>query len=585
MKALYTISALVLLTTGTSLSLSFGTGVNSSFNSWNTSIKTPSSSPVLDGYLYNGGYNQLSLKTINADYNMIDLGFDYAVSAGLPSLAKWIVEDKPQIIDGIKYQHELGHKVLLSIGGENDKTEINSQNLPIFISQTLNIIQSYGLDGLDFDIEGNAATSDAQNFQNIPIAIQDLKQQDNNLIITLAPQWPLLSSTFFSNSIYLPIIKQDINDINYVSIQAYNQFGASIKVTTDDQSKFSVPASIAENNVNYKAEFLYLLSSYLTTDNNNDGNNFQYIPANKLLLGLPATTQSANEGYVAPDILLKSFNYFKTYNLNIPGLMTWNINQDNLNKWAFAMQSWGKTWGAGRTTSYGLQSFREIYKQPIDRSWYFYLNNTTWSVLRSSMITWHNADIFSTGTKVILFLEQNFSDFQKVANSVAGFADAELLGQPFLNYNNFTSFVKLPTLTNKTGIQFSLEFSYMPSQPVYSDVTCVLKDDPVAQIHGDHSAKIDTQNAIIKLNSWDIANLKWNSNFYNVEAMETYLIQKFPVLKNYINNIPLKTWINRMGNAYQEIVNNYISYQFSGIMLVLEYIDNQLYVDFIPQPN
>lgn len=81
---------------------------------------------------------------------------------------------------------------------------------------------------------------------------------------------------------------------------------------------------------------------YITNESYGDFN--VSIPANKLLIGLPATQDAASDGYATPQDIKKTYQLCQKYNLKIRGLMSWGTPYDRQNNWQFA-NTYKQTWG------------------------------------------------------------------------------------------------------------------------------------------------------------------------------------------------------------------------------------------------
>ncbi|WP_342277028.1 hypothetical protein [Spiroplasma endosymbiont of Nebria brevicollis] len=83
-----------------------------------------------------------------------------------------------------------------------------------------------------------------------------------------------------------------------------------------------------QSNPQLKSVFLALITKYITTGETVNG--FEMIPADKLVLGLPANIDAAANGIVTAEQLAQALIYLKELNsaIKIKGLMTWSVNWD-----------------------------------------------------------------------------------------------------------------------------------------------------------------------------------------------------------------------------------------------------------------
>lgn len=207
------------------------------------------------------------------------------------------------------------------------------------------MLKAYNFDGVDIDLE--TAPAKSQNNLNLmktilPQIYNAWKAKGRKFYITMAPEFPDLRT---GNSIYPDLIKDLKNYYSWIQPQIYNQSGDGIRVTPTDQKQFTgIPSFLAQNNSKFHTQFLYLVMKYMTSE---AFNNFNVsIPANKLLIGLPATPDATIDGYTSPQGIKAAYQLFKQYNLPVKGLMTWATPYDAINnQWGFA-KSYQETWGA-----------------------------------------------------------------------------------------------------------------------------------------------------------------------------------------------------------------------------------------------
>ncbi len=83
-----------------------------------------------------------------------------------------------------KTLHSQGRFVILSVGGQNGSITLgNSTAVTNFVNSAYALIQQYGFDGIDIDLEN------AINVANLESALRQLSAKVGpNLIITMAPQ-------------------------------------------------------------------------------------------------------------------------------------------------------------------------------------------------------------------------------------------------------------------------------------------------------------------------------------------------------------------------------------------------------------
>ena len=326
-------------------------------------VKAQLPDKVLVGYWHNWG----SLRLINVDdrYNVIALAFaeadvnnsqddnsiydiEFTVSSYMHNS---LLADIPQV------QAE-GKKVIMSVGGANGSFLLNNTaEKNHFVSKMKSWIQTYGLDGIDIDIERQiyiCPTTTSHNLSSPPSHIQLLidacKELDTwyqttynkDMILTTAPEVRYttggLSPWSACNGYLLSFLEQLNDELDLVMVQLYNT-----------GSNYSLPGwngGGAGRTEYYSAteDFIITQTEALiegfTPSNSTISGAFSGFPASKIVVALPANSCSAGSGYVSNTVLKNAVNYLLgegnrpgSYTLsssypNLRGLMTWSINND-----------------------------------------------------------------------------------------------------------------------------------------------------------------------------------------------------------------------------------------------------------------
>lgn len=200
----------------------------------------------------------------------------------------------------IEQLNQEGRAVLMSLGGAN---------------ALIDIAETYGFNGLDIDLEGGSISS-GDNQTAIPEALKIVKEhfadKDEYFMITMAPEFPYLRN----NGAYVPYILALEGYYDFIHPQLYNQAGDGITYNG---------TYIAQNSDNQKYEFLIGMSEALITGSQG----YVQIPADKLVLGLPANIDAATNGFVYnPQDVYDTFEDLAKQGHELKGLMTWSINWD-----------------------------------------------------------------------------------------------------------------------------------------------------------------------------------------------------------------------------------------------------------------
>lgn len=235
-------------------------------------------------------------------------------------------------------------KVLIGIGGANATVQLNSDvQRDQFVSSLLAIVNTYGFDGIDIDLEGASVSStggsiatpvDASIIRLIDAieAIGDAFELQNGIpmMLTMAPETAYVQGGMSAFGgiwgAYLPIIEALRDRISILQVQLYNSgsmYGIDGGIYTQGTADFIVSQTEA------------VLQGFTT-----GGGAFAPLPPEKVAIGLPACPNAAGGGYVSPAVLASAVNYLRgtgsqpgsyvrtsTYP-TVRGLMTWSINWD-----------------------------------------------------------------------------------------------------------------------------------------------------------------------------------------------------------------------------------------------------------------
>ncbi|MCB0768843.1 MAG: hypothetical protein KDC00_00365 [Flavobacteriales bacterium] len=312
--------------------------------------------PQLIGYWHN--WNDLSapymeLSAVDPRYSIIEVSF--AVPAGGTTYQMEFVPAETDmatfLADVVALQTD-GRKVLISIGGANATVHLNSDlERDVFVSSMLSILDTYGFDGMDIDLEGAsisisggtiAAPIDPPTIRLIDavhsIADQFELEHGVPMLLTMAPETAYVQGgqSAFGGiwGAYLPIIHALRDRLDILQVQLYNS-----------GSMYGIDGGIYEQGT---ADFIVSQTEALLQGFQTAGGYFAPLPASRIAIGLPACTGAAGGGYVTPDVLTGAVRYLNgsgpqpgdyqtlsTYP-DLRGLMTWSVNWDAVNTCAGA---------------------------------------------------------------------------------------------------------------------------------------------------------------------------------------------------------------------------------------------------------
>lgn len=312
----------------------------STLTSTPTPLPTPSFTPtpcpscpgglpkhLLTGYWqdFTNSATPLPLSAVNPYYTIVAVAFassgsqagqiTFSIDAKLASALGGYTT--AQFINDIATLHAQGRKVILSVGGAAGTVTIgNATSATNFATSAYGLMQSYGFDGVDIDLESGI------NVTYLTSALQQLSTLAGpNLIVTLAPQTVDVAST---SSPYFQLALNIKTILTIVNTQYYNSgsmYGCDGKLYNYGGVDFIT------------AQACILLQGGLRPD--------------QVGLGLPASTQAAGKGYVAPSVVNAALDCLATGTNcgtfippttypTIRGVMDWSINWDASNSSTFA---------------------------------------------------------------------------------------------------------------------------------------------------------------------------------------------------------------------------------------------------------
>ncbi|MBS4697565.1 DUF5011 domain-containing protein [Aeromonas allosaccharophila] len=317
-------------------------------------------SGVVVGYWHNwcggAGYQGgtapcVKLDQVNPQYNVVDVSFMKVYGSNpIPTfkLDTATGMSESQFIEQIAELNRQGRAVLLALGGADAHIELRTGQEQAFADEIIRLVETYGFDGLDIDLEQAAVTA-ANNQTVIPAALRLVKDhyraQGKNFLITMAPEFPYLTA----NGLYTPYLRALEGYYDWINPQFYNQGGDGIWIDGIGW--------IAQNNDALKEEFIYYIADSLI----NGTRGYYKIPHDKLVFGIPTNIDAAATGYVKnPQDLFDAFNKLKNQGQPLRGVMTWSIN------WDMGRNAAGQSYNESFIKSYGPFIHEQEITPPID---------------------------------------------------------------------------------------------------------------------------------------------------------------------------------------------------------------------------
>lgn len=292
---------------------------------------------MVTGYWHNfcNGSANLKLSDVPSYYDMICVAF--TGNTATPGEVTFELDKdlctalggytKAEFIQDIKDLKAKGQHVIISVGGAEGRIEINSDAAAdLFAEGLIDIIEEYGFEGVDIDLEGSAVSG----VDYIAGALRKVHDHfGDDFIITMAPEtYYIQADRLSSNDITTSYLRLalEIKDILTICYpQFYNSGGMN-----------GYGGTVVNPG---NADFLTSLSTLIIEAG---------LRPDQVALGVPSTTQAAGSGYVEPSVVRNAVfalaNGTSSGNFTAPeaypairGVMTWSINWDATNGYA-----WGK---------------------------------------------------------------------------------------------------------------------------------------------------------------------------------------------------------------------------------------------------
>ena len=312
--------------------------------------------PALVGYWHNWNASSapyIQLDQVDNRYNVIMVAFAVPVSGTTYNMSfAPYGSTQAQFIGHIQTLKSQGKRVGISIGGGGTTVKINNQTEEnTFVSTMLAIINTYGFDAIDLDLESGSLSISGGTIANptdvhIVRMINAVKtimssyratHSNQKLFLTMAPETAhsIGGQSAWSGvwGAYLPIIHALRDSLDIMMVQLYNSgsmYGANGGIYTQGTADFIVALGEA------------MIVGFNVDRWSNQAGPFVGLPANKIAIALPACPSAAGGGYTSPAVVKSAIDYLRgtgpkpgTYTRMSPtgypdlrGMMTWSINWD-----------------------------------------------------------------------------------------------------------------------------------------------------------------------------------------------------------------------------------------------------------------
>ena len=261
----------------------------------------------------NGYYTLVAVASADADSNTPG-AVTFTLNAGLSSALGGYTT--AQFSSDIQTLHARGKKVIISVGGGHGTVDVsNATNAANFASSVYGLMQTYGFDGVDIDIESGL---DAASMTS---ALRQLSAKaGSRLIITLAPQTVDMQST---GDAYFQLALNIKNILTLVNMQYYN----SGTMYGCDQNVYSEGTE----------DFLTALACIQLQGG---------LSPSQVSLGVPGSPAAASGGYLDPSTVNQALgclarlqtcgSFVPSTGWSVASVMVWSINVDAGHNYAFA---------------------------------------------------------------------------------------------------------------------------------------------------------------------------------------------------------------------------------------------------------
>ncbi|MGL4798582.1 MAG: carbohydrate-binding protein [Cellulosilyticaceae bacterium] len=312
---------------------------------------------LLIGYWHNfdNGSTNIRLRDIPAEWDVVQVAF------GETTTDRAVVEFAPyncteeEFRQDIDYLNSRGVRVILSLGGQNGVIHIDSpQDVDKFVTSVCGLIDKYGFNGLDVDVEnGITVAAGDKNLKNpatprLKYMVEAINKvcdtYGDDFWLTMAPEIAYVQGGIVAFGGpwggYLPIIEGVRHNLTMIHVQHYNCGGnAGLDGVTYTAGTADFQVAMAE---------MLMQGFYIANDPNAF---FEPLRPDQVAIGIPAKPSAApSGGYIAPtemkkalDYLIHGKSYGGQYKLKNPegykgfrGVMTWSINWDGTQNNSFA---------------------------------------------------------------------------------------------------------------------------------------------------------------------------------------------------------------------------------------------------------
>ncbi len=309
-------------------------------------INTTLPKRIMSGYwhTWNSGVPYIRLREVNPAWDVINVSFAEPVTPGSGNgqMKFGVAGSVTDFKADIKELQAKGKKIVLSIGGYEGYFYLQDSNaVKTFVSNIKSLIDEYGFDGIDIDLEqtsvsmNSAADPDFANpktprIVNMINAIRQIcESYGDEFILSWAPEtfylqlghsyYGGLNGTVDSRAgAYIPMIHALRDITTYVQAQLYNS--GPIKGNDNQEYYMGDEASIV-------AMCEMLIDGFYL-----NGEKKYFFPGlrpDQVVIAVPSSSGAAGSGQVSNEVLQSAFTKLEAKHPGIRGIMAWSINWDN----------------------------------------------------------------------------------------------------------------------------------------------------------------------------------------------------------------------------------------------------------------
>lgn len=310
--------------------------------------------PALVGYWHNwnaAAAPTIALDRVDARYNVVVVAF--AVPVGGTRFRMGFTPDgvsPQQFASQVRALQDAGRTVLISIGGANDPVQLQTAaERDTFVTTMNAIIDAYGFDGVDIDLEGGSLQisggSIAQPFDaptlNLIAAVTRLMddfrmKRGRKMVLTLAPETAHVQGGMSAYAgvwgAYLPVLHALHDSIDIVHVQLYNS-----------GTMYGIDRGIYAQGT---ADFIVAMTEAVIQGFGTAGGVYNGLAPSQVAVGLPAAPDAAGGGFTDTATVHAAVRYLLgrgprpgQYTLwrsggypGLRGMMTWSVNWDATSK-------------------------------------------------------------------------------------------------------------------------------------------------------------------------------------------------------------------------------------------------------------